>query len=102
MGFSRQEYWSGVPFPPTGDLFDPGIEPTSPGLAGGFFAKAPPGKPVNVHKDIKKAHTITEVPSIRQPHGFHSLDAETLRVLPKITQLPIKETRTITQLYLLF
>ena len=30
MGFSRQEYWSGLPFPPPGDLPDPGIEPTLP------------------------------------------------------------------------
>ena len=30
MGFSRQKYWSGLPFPPSGDLPDPGIEPTSP------------------------------------------------------------------------
>ena len=39
MGFSRQEYWSGWPFPPPGDLPEPGIEPTSPVspiLAGGF------------------------------------------------------------------
>ena len=33
VGFSRQEYWSGLPFPPLGDLPDPGIEPTSPALA---------------------------------------------------------------------
>ena len=32
MGFSRQEYWSGLPFPSTGDLPDPGIEPRSPTL----------------------------------------------------------------------
>ena len=32
MGFSRQEFWSGVPFPPPGDLPDPGIEPRSPAL----------------------------------------------------------------------
>ena len=32
MGFSRQEYWSGLPFPPLGDLPDPGIEPMSPAL----------------------------------------------------------------------
>ena len=32
MGFSRQEYWSGLPFPSPGDLLDPGIEPTSPAL----------------------------------------------------------------------
>ena len=40
MGFSRQEYWSGLPFPPLGDLPNPGVEPTSPvspALAGGFF-----------------------------------------------------------------
>ena len=37
MGFSRQEYWSGLPGPPSGDLPDPGIEPASPALAGGFF-----------------------------------------------------------------
>ena len=40
MGFSRQEYWSGLPFPPPRDLPDPGIEPISlmsPALEGGFF-----------------------------------------------------------------
>ena len=37
MEFSRQEYWSGLQFPTPGDLPDPGIEPTSPTLAGGSF-----------------------------------------------------------------
>ena len=40
MGFSRQEYWSGLPCPPPGDLLNPGIKPTSltpPALTGGFF-----------------------------------------------------------------
>ena len=48
MGFSRQECWSGLPFPPPGDLPDPGIEPTSlmsPALAGRFFTLATPGQP---------------------------------------------------------
>ena len=36
-GFSRQEYWSGLPFPSPGDLPNTGIEPTPPTLAGGFF-----------------------------------------------------------------
>ena len=45
MGFSRQEYWSGLPLPFPGDLPDPGIEPMSPALAGGFFTAGPPGKP---------------------------------------------------------
>ena len=40
MGFSRQEYWTGLPCPPPGDLLDPGIEPAflmCPALAGEFF-----------------------------------------------------------------
>ena len=37
MGFSRQEYWSGLPYPLPGDLPHPGTEPKSPALAGGFF-----------------------------------------------------------------
>ena len=36
MGFSRQEYWGGLPCPPPGDLPDPGIQPITPALAGGF------------------------------------------------------------------
>ena len=44
MGFARQEYWNGLPFPSPGDLSDPGMEPTSPALAGGFFSIEPPGK----------------------------------------------------------
>ena len=48
VGFSRQEYWSGFPFPSPGDLPDPGIEPAfpvSPALASRFFTTEPPGKP---------------------------------------------------------
>ena len=44
MGFPRQECWSGLPFPPPGDLPDPGIKPRSPALAGGFSAAEPPGR----------------------------------------------------------
>ena len=45
MGFSRQEYWSGVPFPSPGDLADPGIEPRSPALQADALPSEPPGKP---------------------------------------------------------
>ena len=45
MEFTRQEYWSELPFPPPGDLPDPGIEPASSALAGEFFITEPPGKP---------------------------------------------------------
>ncbi|ELR48660.1 hypothetical protein M91_21372, partial [Bos mutus] len=37
MGFSRQEHWSGLPFPTPGDLANPGIEPMSPALTGRFL-----------------------------------------------------------------
>jgi len=48
-GFSRQEYWSGLPFPPPRDLPDPGIKPASlasPAWAGGFYTAEPAGKPL--------------------------------------------------------
>ena len=44
MGFSKQEYWSGLPFPSPGDLPNLGIEPGSPALQAGFLASDPPGK----------------------------------------------------------
>ena len=44
MGFSRQVYWSGLPFPSPGDLPNPGIEPGSPALRADTFLSEPPGK----------------------------------------------------------
>ena len=45
MGFSRQEYCSGLPFPSPGDLPNPGIEPRSPALQADDLLSEPPGKP---------------------------------------------------------
>ena len=47
MGLSRQEYWSGLPCPPPGDLPDPGIEPRSPALQADSLPSEPAGKPMN-------------------------------------------------------
>ena len=47
MGFSRQEYWSGLPFPSPGDLPDSGTEPGSPTLEADALISEPPGKPKN-------------------------------------------------------
>ena len=44
MEFSRQEYWSGLPFPSPGDLPDPGMEPRSPALQVNALTSEPPGK----------------------------------------------------------
>ena len=55
MRFSRQEYWSGLPFPSPGDLPDSGIKllsQVSPTLAGGFFTTAPPGKANTFNKTV--------------------------------------------------
>ena len=45
LGFSRQEYWSGLPCPPLGDLPNPGIKPTSPALQADSLPAEPPEKP---------------------------------------------------------
>ena len=45
MEFSRQEYWSGLPFPSPGDLPDPGIKPKSPAFQADTLTSEPPGKP---------------------------------------------------------
>ena len=45
MGFSRQEYWSGLPFPSPEDLPNPGIKPGSPALQADALTSEPPGKP---------------------------------------------------------
>ena len=46
MGFPRQEYWSGLPFPSPGDLLDPGIKPRSPALQVDSLPSEPPGNPI--------------------------------------------------------
>ena len=52
MEYSRQEFWSGLPFPSPGNIPDPGIKPLSPVLAGGFFTTESPGKP---REDFRKS-----------------------------------------------
>ena len=50
LGFPRQEYWSGLPFPSPEDLPDPGIEPRSPAFQADTLTSEPPGKPMGVTK----------------------------------------------------
>ena len=50
IGFSRQEYWSGLPFPSPADLPDPGIEPGFPALEADAFTSEPPGKPYRINR----------------------------------------------------
>ena len=60
MGFSRQEYWSGLPCPPPGDLPNPGIQPVTP--AGRFFTAEPPGKPITwIYHSLFCIHQLMSV-----------------------------------------
>ena len=52
-GFSREEYWSGLPFPSPGDLLNPGIEPKSPALQADALLSEPPGKPCQFKQSLK-------------------------------------------------
>ena len=56
VGFPRQEYWSQLPFPSSGDLPDPRIEPSSPALASGFFTSWAKRKPLDA--SVNNEHTI--------------------------------------------
>ena len=57
MGFSRQEYWSGSPFPSPEDLPDPGIEHGSPTLQADSLPSEPPGKPLRTFQPRSEEHT---------------------------------------------
>ena len=71
MGFSRQEYWSGLPCPPPGGLLDPAVEPRSPGLQADPLPSEPPGKSY-VH--IKLAHKCS------QKFIYNSYKLETIQI----------------------
>ena len=78
MGFSRQEYWSGLPFPSPGDLLDPGIKPGSPTLQADCLPFEPRGKPLTGREEAPPSaaprhaysHSISTPPA-------HSVDEET-------------------------
>ena len=66
MGFSRQEYWRGLPFPFPGNLLDPGIEPGSPAFQADALTSEPPGKPRQNKAPRKDAHV--QIPGACERH----------------------------------
>ena len=73
MGFPKQEYWRGLPFPSPGDLSNPGIKPMSPALAGGFFTMAPPGNVIIIGQYTPLPLILFEFfPCIINPHDLFS------------------------------
>ena len=75
MGFSRQEYWSGLPFPFPGDLPNPGIKPRSPALQADALTSEPPGK-----------QTVLQMESFRDytPFLTFSVPTHIMLVVPHI------------------
>ena len=65
MGFSRQECWSGLPFPSPGDLPNPGIKPGSPTLQADALPSAPPGKPMTNLDSVLKSRDVTLPTKVR-------------------------------------
>ena len=81
MGFSRQEYWSGLPFPSPGDLPKPGIKPRSPVLQTHALPSKPPGKPNGKEKSpINENSEFGNMNSIERDANLDSIN--TLKFLP--------------------
>ena len=75
MGFSRQEYWSRLPFPSPGDHPNQGSEPRSPTLQADSLPSEPPGKPCNVQHDKYNYH----IPGMVEPGGLLSMRSQRVR-----------------------
>ena len=86
MGFSRQEYWNGMPSPSLGDLPEPAVtpaSPVSPSLAGRLFTTEPPGNPFNYFQFSSVAQSC---PTFCDPMD-HSMPGLTVHLqLPEFTQ----------------
>ena len=80
MEFSRQGYWSGLPFPSPGDPPNPGMEPDSPALAGGFFIADLSGKP----KYHVNCRLFTDAPYQKEEDPFYSQHHESFCVESKV------------------
>ena len=102
MGFPRQGYCSGLPFPSPGDLPDPGMEPASPALAGGFFTTEQPGvKEINPEYSLeglllklklqyfgnlmRRANSLKNTLMLTKPEGKRRKEQQRIRWFESIT-----------------
>ena len=90
MGFSKQEYWSGLPCPPLGDLPDPGIEPLSLAshvLAGGFFTMELSGKPLIIFIRSDQIRSVAQLcPTLCDPMNHSTPGLPVHHQLPEFTE----------------
>ena len=94
MGFSRQEYWSGLPCPPPGDLSHPGIEAASlasPALASSFSTTEPPGKPFKEGLTHSYRNVKLNLRSIWRVFPQHPANSLFLEFIQDSTVLPMPE-----------
>ena len=91
MGFSKQEYWSGLPFPSPGDFLIPGIKPRSPALQADFLPPESPRKPKNTEVGQLSSPGDLSDPGIKpQPPA---LQADTLPAeLPRKPNIALRDT----------
>ena len=100
MVFSRQEYYSGLPFPSPGDLPDPGIEPRSPTLQADALTSVPPGKLIKdkeiVNSEVRGLHDRQELFASESVTTFCSpnkgLFFDCITTLPSVTRHPSLQT----------
>ena len=83
MGFSKQEYWSGLPFPSPGDLPNPGIEPGSPVLQADALPSEPPGKSIRVYSNARFSYLMyhRQPDPLREDTAFES-ESEVAQLCP--------------------
>ena len=85
MGFSRQEYWSGLPCPPPGDHPDPGIESASPALAGGFFTTSTTWE-AHLSPSVQFGSVAQSCPTLCDPMNRSTPGLSVHHHLPEFTQ----------------
>ena len=89
VGVCRQEYWSGLPCPPPGDLPDPRTEPmspASPALVGGFFTTEPLGKPLANFSPVQFSSVAQSCPTLGNPMNRSTPGLPVHHHLPEFTQ----------------
>ena len=95
MRFSRQEYWSGLPFPFPGELSDPGIEPVSlmsPALTSGFFTTSTPWEALS---SVQFSHSV--VSDSLRPHESQHARPPCPSPIPEVTQTHVHRVRDAIQ-----
>ena len=96
MGFSQQEYWSGLPFPSPGTLLDPGIEPESPALLVDSLLSEPPGKP-NSYSSVQFSSVAQSCPTLCDPTNHSMPGLPVHHQLPEFTQTHVHRVRDAIQ-----